>query len=41
MKKIILYIGSVVFTALMVYNIGAGNLIVKNTDVSLESINPT
>lgn len=38
MKKIILYIGSVVFTALMVYNIGAGNLIAKSSDVSLESI---
>jgi hypothetical protein len=38
MKKIIVYIGSAVFAALMVYNIGAGNLLAKNTDVSLESI---
>lgn len=38
MKKIILYIGSVVFAALMVYNIGSDNLIAKNIDVSLESI---
>jgi hypothetical protein len=38
MKKIILYIGSVVFTALMGYNIGAGNLLAKSSDVSLESI---
>ena len=38
MKKILLYIGSAVFAALMVYNIGAGNLIANNTDVSLESI---
>ena len=38
MKKIILYIGSAVFAALMVYNIGKSSLIAKNTDVSLESI---
>jgi hypothetical protein len=38
MKKIILYIGSAVFAALMVYNIGESNLLTKNTDVSLESI---
>lgn len=38
MKKLILYIGSVLFAALMVYNIGTGNLVAKNVDVSLESI---
>ena len=38
MKKIISYLFSAVFAALMVYNIGAGNLLAKNTDVSLESI---
>lgn len=38
MKKILLYIGSAVFAALMVYNIGAGNLLAKSSDVSLESI---
>lgn len=38
MNKIILYIGSIVFAALMVYNIGEGNLLAKNPDVSLESI---
>jgi len=38
MKKIILYIGSAVFAALMVYNIGSGNLIAKSSDVTLESI---
>jgi len=38
MNKIILYIGSIVFAALMVYNMGEGNLLAKNPDVSLESI---
>ena len=38
MKKLIIYFGSVVFSALMVYNISADNLFAKNTDVSLESI---
>ena len=30
--------GSVLFAALMVYNLGVDSLIAKNTDVSLESI---
>jgi len=41
MKKFIIYFGSVIFSALMFYNMGAGNLLAKNFDVSLESINPT
>ena len=38
MKKLIIYFGSLVFAALMVYNMGVVNLTVKNTEVSLESI---
>jgi len=38
MKKIVVYFVSVLFAGLMIYNMDAGSLLEKKSDVSLESI---